>query len=265
MLSFGFFVFLTFDIILYMKILVVEDNVKLNEGIKLYLEEEGFEVDTAFNGVQAVSRAKDLQKEGTEYDVIILDRMMPMKDGIETLREIKSMGVESGVIILTAKDTIDDKVFGLAAGADDYMVKPFNVKELTARIHSLYRRDLQRRNPVKSIDNINTQKEVVHRNKDLDFVLNLNTGEVLINRDKDDEKVIFLTNKEANIFKVLIEADGSVVSKEKILEKIWKESEAPSSRFVDVHVHNLRNKLAKDNFSGRIETIRNAGYKLVFD
>lgn len=270
MLSCGFFVFLTFDIILYMKILVVEDNAKLNEGIKLYLEEEGFEVDTAFNGVQAVSRVKDLQKEGAEYDVIILDRMMPMKDGIETLREIKSMGVESGFIILTAKDTVDDKVFGLAAGADDYMVKPFNVKELTARIHSLYRRNLQRKNPVKNIENeygngYGLQKEVVHRNKDLDFVLNLNTGEVLINRGKDDEKVISLTNKEANIFKVLIEADGAVVSKEKILEKIWKESQAPSSRFVDVHVHNLRNKLAKDNFSGRIETIRNAGYKLVFD
>jgi DNA-binding response OmpR family regulator len=252
-----------------MKILVVEDNAKLNEGIKLYLEEEGFSVDTAFNGVQAISRVKDLQKEGTEYDVIILDRMMPLKDGIEALREIKSMGIESGFIILTAKDTVDDKVFGLAAGADDYMVKPFNVKELTARIHSLYRRNLQRRNPIRGIDGSDNQnylqKEVVHKNKDVDFVLNLNTGEVIINRGKDDEKIICLTNKEANIFKVLIEANGSIVSKEKILEKIWRESEAPSSRFVDVHVHNLRNKLAKDNFSGRIETIRNAGYKLVFD
>ena len=251
-----------------MKILVVEDNAKLNEGIQLYLEENGFSVDTAFNGVQAVSRVKDLQKEGAEYDVIIMDRMMPMKDGVEAMREIKNMGVESGFIILTAKDTVDDKVFGLAAGADDYMVKPFNVKELIARIHSLYRRNLQKTNPIKNgeIEYSNhNQKEVVHKDKDLDFVLNLNSGEIIINRGGENEKIISLTNKEANIFKVLLEANGELVSKEKILEKIWKESEAPSSRFVDVHVHNLRNKLAKDNFSGRIETIRNAGYKLVFD
>ena len=96
-----------------MRILIVEDNVKLNEGMKIYLEEEGFNVDTTFNGVQAISKIKDLHKDNIEYDVIILDRMMPMKDGIETLREIKSLDVESGIIILTAKDTVDDKVLGL--------------------------------------------------------------------------------------------------------------------------------------------------------
>lgn len=249
-----------------MKILIVEDNVKLNEGIKLYLEEEGFEVDTAFNGVQAISKVKDLEKVGEEYDVIILDRMMPMKDGIETMREMKNMGIESGFIILTAKDTVDDKVFGLAAGADDYMIKPFNVKELTARIHSLYRRNLQNKNLNKNNTNHNSsQKELIHKNKNLNFTLNLNTGELIIDSEEDSRKIINLTNKEANIFKILIEENGEIVSKEKILERIWKESEVPSSRFVDVHVHNLRNKLIKENFSGRIETIRNAGYKLVFD
>ncbi len=251
-----------------MKILVVEDNVKLNEGIKLYLEEEGFSVDTAFNGVQAISKVKDLQKEGVEYDVIILDRMMPMKDGIETLREVKNLGVESGIIILTAKDTVDDKVFGLAAGADDYMVKPFNVKELTARLHSLYRRNFQNRNLSKKKDedyHYNLQKEIIHKNKDIDFSLDLNTCEIIINKAKENEKNISLTNKEANILKILIEANGSPVNKEKMLEKIWKETDTPNSRFVDVHVHNLRNKLIKNNFHGRIETIRNAGYKITFD
>lgn len=252
-----------------MKILVVEDNVKLNEGIKLYLEENGFTVSTAFNGVQAISKVKDLKKENEEYDVIIMDRMMPMKDGIETMREIKNMGVETGIIILTAKDTVDDKVFGLAAGADDYMVKPFNVKELTARIHSLYRRNLQKKNPIKGdsllVSGSSDAQEIIHRDKDLDFTFNLNTGEILIKGEKDNTRMISLTNKEASIFKVLLEANGQPVSKEKILEKIWKESEIPSSRFVDVHVHNLRNKLVKENFSGRIDTIRGAGYKLIFD
>ena len=129
-----------------MKILVVEDNVKLNEAIRIYLDENGFTVEVAFNGVQGISKVKDLKKKNEEYDVIILDRMMPLKDGIEVLREIKNMQVESGIIILTAKDTVDDKIFGLAAGADDYMVKPFNVKELIARIHSLYRRNIIRNN-----------------------------------------------------------------------------------------------------------------------
>lgn len=109
------------------------------------------------------------------------------------------------------------------------------------------------------------QKEMVSKNEKLDFVLNINTGELTINLGKKSEKNILLTNKESNIFKILIEVDGNIVSKEKILEKIWKEKGEINSRFVDVHVHNLRNKLIKENFLGRIETIRNAGYKLVFD
>lgn len=253
-----------------MKILVVEDNVKLNEGIKLYLEEEGFSVDVAFNGVQAVSKVKDLQKESEEYDVIILDRMMPMKDGVETLREIKNLGVDSGIIILTAKDTVDDKVFGLAAGADDYMVKPFNVKELTARIHSLYRRNLQKNTLSKHVNlhtkEISNRKEILHKNNtNSNFTFDSNIGEIVINKEEDQKIVISLTNKEADIFEILLEGEGEAISKENILERIWKESEAPSSRFVDVHVHNLRNKLIKNNFSGSVETIRGIGYKLIFN
>ena len=97
------------------------------------------------------------------------------------------------------------------------MVKPFSVKkELTARIHSLYRRNLQNRNSNKKIDNNhNLQKEIIHKNKDLDFSLDLNTGEIIVNKDKDNEKIIYLTNKEANILKILIESNGSSVSKEK--------------------------------------------------
>lgn len=252
-----------------MNILVVEDNPKLNEAIKLFLEENGFQVEVAFNGVQAISKVKDFKKSGSEYDIIILDRMMPLKDGIETMGEIKNLGIKSSFIILTAKDTIDDKVFGLAAGADDYMVKPFNVRELIARIHSLYRRNLRNNNPMQHgndnyLHNDITQKEFVHKDNNLDFILNMDSNEIILNKHKDDEIVISLTNKEANIFKILLEANGQIASKESILDKIWNEENAPASRFVDVHVHNLRNKLSTHNFSGKIETIRNAGYKLVF-
>ncbi len=254
-----------------MKILVVEDNVKLNDGIKIYLEENGFEVDTAFNGVQALSKVKDLQKDNLEYDVIILDRMMPLKDGIETLREIKNLGIESGIIILTAKDTVEDKVFGLAAGADDYMVKPFNVKELIARIHSLYRRDMQKRDISKMSRNMMQNNIINNTDKDnsikdnYNFNFDLNSGEIIVEKNGENKNIISLTNKEANIFKILLDANANPVSKEDILKIIWRESDTPSSRFVDVHVHNLRNKLLENNFSGRIETVRNLGYKLLFN
>lgn len=259
-----------------MKILLVEDNVKLNEAIKIYLEDNGCVVDVSFNGVQGLSKVKDLKKKEEEYDVIILDRMMPMKDGIEVLREIKNIGVGSGVIILTAKDTVDDKVFGLAAGADDYIVKPFNVKELMARIHSLYRRNLIKNEIVKNTsyisvggensntDNSNNQK-ISLKNKKINFTFNLNSGEIVLDNNKEGEVVITLTGKESNIFKVLLENENVAIDKDYILEKIWHETEMPSSRFVDVHVHNLRSKLLKDNFPGRIETVRNAGYKLILD
>ena len=255
-----------------MKILVVEDNAKLNEAIRIYLDENGFTVDVAFNGVQGLSKVKDLKKKDEEYDVIILDRMMPLKDGIEVLREIKNMKVESGIIILTAKDTVDDKIFGLAAGADDYMVKQFNVKELIARIHSLYRRNIIRNEmPKASISkNISNEDQVIddeddkseRQNKKHNFIFNINASEIFL---EDLNKTISLTNKEANIFEILLNNESRSVSKDFILEKIWKESEKPSSRFVDVHVHNLRNKLLDNKFSGRIETIRNAGYKLILD
>ncbi len=253
-----------------MKILVVEDNAKLNEAIRIYLDDNGFTVDVAFNGVQGLSKIKDLKKKDEEYDVIILDRMMPLKDGIEVLREIKNLKVESGIIILTAKDTVDDKIFGLAAGADDYMVKPFNVKELIARIHSLHRRNIIRNelpksgssriilNEDESEENNKNRKEKTENN----FTFDINTSEIFL---EDSKSTISLTNKEANIFEILLENENKSVSKDFILEKIWKESETPNSRFVDVHVHNLRNKLLENKFSGRIETIRNAGYKLILD
>lgn len=255
-----------------MKILVVEDNAKLNEAIRIYLDENGFTVEVAFNGVQGLSKVKDLKKKDEEYDVIILDRMMPLKDGIEVLREIKNMKVESGIIILTAKDTVDDKIFGLAAGADDYMVKPFNVKELIARIHSLYRRNIIRNELPKSSNSRiirdedesieDEESRIIRENKKLDFIFNIHNSEIFLENTK---KTISLTNKEANIFQILLESENRSVSKDFILEKIWKESEKPSSRFVDVHVHNLRNKLLDNKFSGIIETIRNAGYKLILD
>ena len=249
-----------------MKILLVEDNLKLNEAIKTYLEDQGFSVETAFNGVQAISKIKDFQKKSEEYDIIIMDRMMPLKDGMETLSEIKKMEIKSGIIFLTAKDTVEDKILGLAAGADDYIVKPFNVKELVARIHNIYRRKnfnkqdiLENKIQIEKKENKKIYSENQDQNKNLNFDFNLNNKEIFFNK-----KQILLTSKEANIFNILLKNKNVIVSKEDILSLIWDENKKPNSRFVDVHVHNLRNKLLKNNFFARIETIRNSGYKLVF-
>lgn len=261
-----------------MKILLVEDNIKLNEAIKTYLEDNDFTVEVTFNGVQAVSKVKDLKKNEEEYDVIIMDRMMPLKDGIEAMKEIKESGISSSFIILTAKDTVDDKVYGLASGADDYMIKPFNVKELIARIQSLYRRNIAKNYNNKSnnfiIQNNNSKddKSYIENNIDndnnlknkLNFSFNLNSGEIIF-LENNKEKIISLTQKEASIFKLLYDNEGNVINKDMILQKIWKESEIPSSRFVDVHVHNLRGKLLDNNFFGRVETVRGSGYKLILN
>ena len=172
-----------------MKILLVEDNLKLNEAIKTYLEDQGFSVETAFNGVQAISKIKDFQKKSEEYDIIIMDRMMPLKDGMETLSEIKKMEIKSGIIFLTAKDTVEDKILGLAAGADDYIVKPFNVKELVARIHNIYRRKnfnkqdiLENKIQIEKKENKKIYSENQDQNKNLNFDFNLNNKEIFFNK-----------------------------------------------------------------------------------
>jgi len=257
-----------------MKILLIEDNVKLNEAVKTYLTDSGFEVESVFNGVQGVNKIKDDKKQNIFHDIIILDRIMPMKDGLEVLKEIKDFAPNAGVIMLTARDTVEDRVIGLSAGADDYMVKPFDVKELIARIHSLYRRmqkdKLQIKNIVDGqIPTLNLEsksgQDIGKNNLDkqnLDFNFNLNEIKFA------GQKAI-LTSKESEIFKLLLENKMTVVSKDLIFEKIWsgnisEKDEDFNPRQIDVHVHNLRNKLSKINFPATIETIRGVGYKMIF-
>jgi len=256
-----------------MKILLIEDNVKLNEAVTTYLVDNGFEVKSVFNGVQGINKIKDDKKQNIFYDIIILDRIMPMKDGLEALKEIKDFSPNSGVIMLTARDTVEDRVTGLSAGADDYMVKPFDVKELIARIHSLYRRMQKNKLQADDFSNNNlssdpestSQKDISKNNfgkKNLDFNFHLNEIKFA------GQKAI-LTSKESEIFKLLLENKMTAVSKDLIFEKIWSENisekdEDFNPRQIDVHVHNLRAKLFRINFPAVIETIRGVGYKIVF-
>lgn len=245
----------------FMKILLIEDNVKLNEAIKTYLSDSGFDIDIAFNAIQGINKIKDDKKENIFYDIIILDRMMPMKDGIEAIKEIKDISPITGIIMLTAKDTIEDKVAGLSAGADDYMIKPFDIKELIARIHSLYRRLY-----IANINNTDNSKNDFLNKKifnNFDFIFDLN-----LNKIEYKNKVAELTTKESKIFDLLLKNKNQDVSKDNIFENIWHQDieefgDNFNPRQIDVHVHNLRNKLEEIKFPGSIETIRGVGYKLI--
>lgn len=248
-----------------MKILLIEDNVKLSDAVRLYLSDSGFDVEAAFNGIQAVNKIKDDKKKNVFYDCIILDRMMPMKDGIEVVKEIKDISPSSGIIMLTAKDTVEDKVAGLSAGADDYMVKPFDVKELIARIHALHRRVKNFKPSAEIISSDLVYKSLQGQTPDnVDFIFNKDLNQIEYKNLKID-----LTSKEANIFSLLLIKKMEVVSKDEIFEKVWHADAAEmgedfNPRQIDVHVHNLRSKFLENNFPVAVETVRGVGYKLIF-
>lgn len=235
-----------------MKILVVEDNVNLGKAIQTYLGSLKWDVQIAYNGLQAESSLRSQMEKGENFDCIILDRMMPLKNGTEFLLEIRKKGIHVPVIFLTAKDTVEDKVEGLEQGADDYMVKPFEMDELTARVKALVRR---RTVFVQGTEKNPFAKNMRHKNLSLS---------ILDKKATISGNSFLLTEKETEILKCFIENAGRIISKESLLREVWgmgKNEEEVKSRFLDVHVYNLRSKLEKNNYDGKIETIRNAGYR----
>ena len=221
------------------KILAVDDDKDILKVLKANLELHDYEVDTA----DTWSKAQDILAD-TRPDLIILDVMLPDGDGMEICRELRSDMPEVPVIMLTAKDKVSDKVFGLESGADDYVVKPFETIELLARIKACLRRSAP---PVKSgkasIGNIK-----------VDFKKRL----VTVSNKKVD-----LTPKEYDLLCFFIGCRGEVISREKIRTSIWKGSKIYSwSRVIDVHIQHLRQKIEKDPSNPKyIITVPGAGYR----
>ena len=220
-----------------MKILVVEDNQKLAENLKQGLMQEGYAVDVIEDGLVAERR---ILFNRDEYDLIILDRMLPGKDGVSVCNSWRENGVVVPILMLTALNTIDDKVVGLDAGADDYLAKPFAFKELLARVHALLRR------PKQSFPDI------------------LNSGEVNVNTTSRivtlKNKPISLTLKEFMVLEYLMRNLNKVVTRDELYSHAWDFADSSFSNTVDVHIKNLRKKI-KDN--GKIiQTIRGVGYKM---
>lgn len=221
----------------YMKILVVEDNKKLATNLKEGLEQDGFAVDCLNDGLEAEER---ILINRTEYDVVILDLMLPRKDGIEICLSWREYGVTIPVLMLTARDTVDERVRGLHMGADDYLVKPFAFTELSARIGALLRRPPITESLVLRVGNI---------------TLNTTSHRV----EWDGEEVV-LTLKEYMVLEYLMRNQGKVVTRDTLYDHAWDYADTSFSNTVNVHIKNLRQKLHDDGT--HIQTIRGVGYKM---
>ncbi len=222
-----------------MKILIVEDQLSIVEFIRFNLEAENYEVDYALDGEEAIEKIK-----GDNFDLILMDLMLPKVDGI-TLTKLLRKNPETAtipIIMLTAKTTELDKVVGLEIGADDYITKPFSIRELIARVKALLRRT-----------SFADQEESA----------TLQLGGLIINAEEFtatlNGEVLELTLKEFLLLKMLVEHHGKVLTRDFLLEKVWGYDYAGESRTVDVHIRHLRSKLGKD--AELIKTVRGIGYK----
>lgn len=220
-----------------MRILIVEDEYGLADAMERRLKEEGYAVDVTFNGGEAVDFAC-----AVEYDVIILDLMLPVKDGMEVLKELREQGIKSQILILTAKDEVKDKVAGLDAGADDYLTKPFSFEELLARIRVLLRRKTKTQNSMLTAGDL--QMDTVSQN---------------VTRAG---KTIILTAKEYSLLEYLMRNQGRVLTRTQIEEHVWDYSFGGGSNVVDVYIRYLRRKIDQGSSLKLIETVRGRGYRL---
>jgi len=222
-----------------MRILVVEDQKPLATRIKDVLERERYQVELAFDGDTGLEQAL-LE----EYDLLVLDILLPGMDGIQILKEVRDNGSKVPVLMLTAKDQIEDKVAGLDAGADDYLTKPFATPELLARVRSLLRRKSDTKTSVITVG---------------DLAINTNTHEV-----SRAGSPVNLTPKEYSILQFLLYNKNRVLSRLAIAEHVWGDNFDlfTMTNFVDVHVKNLRKKIGDRGPDKIIQTIRGVGYTI---
>ena len=223
-----------------MRILVVEDEKKINDIIVKTLKQEKYGVDSCFDGEEALDYIFSV-----EYDIILLDIMLPKRDGFEVLKSIRKKGIKTPVLFLTARDEIEDRVKGLDLGADDYLVKPFAFEELLARIRVLLRK------------NSGSGEDTGNVLKIANLTVDCNKHEVF-----RDDVLIKLSAKEFSILEYMMRNKGRVVSKEKIEEHVWDFDYEGGSNIVEVYIKFLRKKIDNDFSPKLIHTIRRVGYVL---
>ncbi|MBL4775217.1 MAG: response regulator transcription factor [Mariprofundus sp.] len=223
-----------------MKILVVEDEERVAHFIQKGLKEEGHAVDVSYDGEDG-----EFLAEVNDYDLIILDLMLPKKNGITVCHELRASGVATPILMLTARDSVEDKVRGLDAGADDYLAKPFAFEELLARVRALLRRQSDNKSPILSIADLKLDP--------------------ISRRVSRNDKPIRLTTKEYALLEYLLRNPNKVLSRTLIGEHVWDMNFDPESNVIDVYISHLRAKIDKDHDVPLLHTLRGQGYLLSDD
>ena len=223
-----------------MKILLAEDEVDLNNVVTRYLKKNGYSVDSVLDGEEALDYL-----EYSEYDLVILDIMMPKVDGFEVIKKLRDKGNHTSVLMLTARDSADDKVKGLDLGADDYIVKPFDFNELLARIRAVVRRKYG-----------NSSNKLVIGD------LILDTSEKSVTRAG---KQIELTGKEYEVLEYLMQSKNRILSRDQIKEHVWDFDYEGDSNIIDVLIKNIRKKINIEDGKQIIYTKRGLGYVIKED
>ncbi len=220
-----------------MRILVVEDNRRLSNSLKMSLADDGYAVDTAYDGAEAIEAA-----ESVAYDCIILDLLLPRRDGLEVCRELRAHKVNAPILILTARDGVEDRVQGLDSGADDYLVKPFALEELRARMRALLRRESPDRGAGLAVGNL--------------------TLDPATHRVARQGRPIQLTAKEFALLEYFMRNPNRVITREMAESHIWSYDFQATSNVVDVYVRRLRRKVDDPYPIKLLETVRGVGYRL---
>jgi len=218
------------------RLLVVDDDPDVRDSLERALRHAGYAVTTAVHGADALDSLAR-----SPVDLIVLDVLMPMVDGFDACRRLRERGDATPVLVLTARDTVDDRVTGLEAGADDYLVKPFALRELLARIRALLRRSRARHDVLGYAD----------------LTLDLTTRTVTRH-----DRVIPLTRKEFGLLELLLRNAGQVLSYEVILDEVWEYGDAPASNTLQVFVGFLRRKLEDGGLPRLVHNVRGVGYVL---
>jgi DNA-binding response OmpR family regulator len=220
-----------------MRILLVEDDRKASRLLVRGLGEEGFVVDAAYSAEEV-----DEKFFHRDYDLIILDWFLPGKEGLALCEELRQKGARTPILMLTARDALQDRVVGLNAGADDYLTKPFAFEELLARIHALLRRSELTRPVVLKV---------------ADLILDLQTHQVM-----RGSQAIQLTQKEYAILEILMHRTGQVVTRSHLAEQVWTTDHIGLDNLIDAHVSNLRRKVDPPGVLPLIQTVRGRGFQL---
>ena len=222
-----------------MKILLVDDEVELTDPLSKILSYEGYQIDIAHDGNKGIELALE-----NNYDLLILDWMLPSKSGLEICQEVRNHSLTTPVLFLTAKDTIDDRVIGLDAGADDYLIKPFELRELLARVRALLRR-------IPTIEP-NVPEKLKFAN------LQLDRDNQLVYRS---DQAIELSEKELELLEYFMSNTGQLLTHEEIYNHLWKNNSKPSSNVVAALIRLLRRKIEVKGEPNLIHTVYGKGYR----